>query len=282
LTAEDTRSVQSDFISLLRDRHPNLLPHGFGVASEPPGTPVMANGVDIDRLPHGTTILAIRFAGGVLIAGDRQATAGYEVADRTIDKVFEMDEHCAMAIAGVAAPATQMAKLLRTQLEFYEKVEGTALSLEGKANYLSLLLRQNLAAAMQGLVVVPLFAGYDSRTREGRIYKYDPIGGRYEELDYCATGSGGKDARNTLKKRYHAGVDRDEAVQFAVEALLDASDEDVATQGFDFMRGIFPTMKLIVAEGTERVPEQRLKEIAETFLDEWRRDHGARRAGADD
>jgi proteasome beta subunit len=236
------------------------------------------NALDIDQLPHGTTILAIRFSGGVLIAGDRQATAGYEVADRAIEKVFEMDEHSAMAIAGVAAPAVQMAKLLRTQLEFYEKVEGTALSLEGKANYLSVLLRQNMAAAMQGLVVVPIFAGYDHRKREGRIYKYDPIGGRYEELDYCSTGSGGKDARNTLKKRYHAGVDRDDAVRLAVEALLDASDEDVATQGFDFIRGIFPTVKIIVAEGTEDVPETQLRELAETFLDEWRRDHTARRA----
>ncbi len=236
------------------------------------------NTVDIDALPHGTTILALRFSGGVLVAGDRQATAGYEVADRAINKVFEMDEHSAMAIAGVAAPAVQMAKLLRTQLEFYEKVEGTALSLEGKANYLSVLLRQNIAVAMQGLVVVPIFAGFDPRRREGRIYKYDPLGGRYEELDYYATGSGGKDARNTLKKRYHAGVDRDEAVRLAVEALLDASDEDVATQGFDFVRGIFPTVKTIAAEGTEDVPASQLQEIAESFLDEWRRDHGARRA----
>jgi proteasome beta subunit len=143
------------------------------------------------------------------------------------------------------------------------------------------LLRQNLAAAMQGLVVVPIFAGYDRRRREGRIYKYDPIGGRYEELDYYATGSGGKDARSTLKKRYHAGVDRDEAVRMTVEALLDASDEDVATQGFDFMRGIFPTMKIIVETGTEDVPASLLRETAETFLDEWRRDHGARRSSDD-
>ncbi|MBT3270673.1 proteasome subunit beta [Candidatus Poribacteria bacterium] len=281
-TDDDTHSPQSDFITLLRDRHPDLLPNALHPSSDrSTATSAMGHPPDVDHLPHGTTILAVRFGGGVLIAGDRQATAGYEVADRTIDKVFEMDEHSAMAIAGVAAPATQMAKLLRTQLEFYEKVEGTPLSLEGKANYLSLLLRQNLAAAMQGLVVVPIFAGYDHRRREGRIYKYDPIGGRYEELDYYATGSGGKDARSTLKKRYHAGVDRDEAVRMTVEALLDASDEDVATQGFDFMRGIFPTMKIIVEEGTEDVPAERLREIAETFLDEWRRDHGARRSSSD-
>ncbi|MAF10948.1 proteasome subunit beta, partial [Candidatus Poribacteria bacterium] len=277
MTDHDTHSAQSDFITLLRERHPDLLPNALRPSSDSrTSASTMVNPADIDRLPHGTTILAVRFVGGVLIAGDRQATAGYEVADRTIDKVFEMDEHSAMAIAGVAAPATQMAKLLRTQLEFYEKVEGTPLSLEGKANYLSLLLRQNLAAAMQGLVVVPIFAGYDHRRREGRIYKYDPIGGRYEELDYYATGSGGKDARSTLKKRYHAGVERDEAVRMTVEALLDASDEDVATQGFDFMRGIFPTMKIIVEAGTEDVPAAQLRETAETYLDEWRRDHGAR------
>ncbi|MDA1190839.1 MAG: proteasome subunit beta [Candidatus Poribacteria bacterium] len=229
-------------------------------------------------IPHGTTILTIRFDGGVLIAGDRQATAGYEVADRDIQKVFELDEFSSIAIAGVAGPAVQMAKLMRTQLEFYEKVESVALSLEGKANYLAHLIRQNLPAAMQGLVIVPLLAGYDPRKKAGRLFKYDVAGGKYEESDYYSTGSGGGHARATLKKRYRAGIGRDEAVKLAVEALLDASDEDVATGGFDFVRGIYPVIKVITETGTADVSEDEIRPIADAFINDWRDDYAARRA----
>ena len=153
-------------------------------------------------VPTGTTILALRYADGVIIAGDRQATEGYQVAHRRIEKVYKTDEHSAVAIAGAAGPAIEMARLFQTELEHYEKVEGDGLSLEGKANKLGQMIRMNLPMAMQGLVVVPIFAGYDLRRAEGRIFKYDVTGGRYEETDYYATGSGGKDARNTLKKLY--------------------------------------------------------------------------------
>jgi len=253
--------VQSDFLSLLREEYPHLLPSVL--EREMPSGEMIP--------PHGTTILALCYADGVLIAGDRQATFGYEVADRNIQKVFATDEYSAIAIAGVAGPAVLMAKLLSTQLEFYEKVEGTVLSLEGKANYLSLMLRQNLPAAMQGLVVVPIFAGYDLRAREGRIYKYDITGGRYEETDYTATGSGGKDARATLKKRFRPQLPRDEAIRFALEALLDASEEDIATGGIDFIRGIYPTVKTVTREGIRDVPDSELRRVAESLIEERRR-----------
>lgn len=251
--------VQSDFLAVLREEYPHLMP------SFPGGSAGEVSS------PHGTTILALRYAEGVVIAGDRRATFGYEVADRNIEKVFATDDYSAVAVAGVAGPAVQMAKLLTTQLEFYEKVEGTVLSLEGKANYLGLMLRQNLMAALQGLVIVPIFAGYDLRRGEGRIFKYDVTGGRYEETEYTATGSGGKDARATLKKRFRPQLPRDEAIRYAVEALLDASEEDIATGGIDFVRGIFPTVKTISREGIRDVPDDEIRHIAESLIEERRR-----------
>lgn len=251
--------VQSDFLAVLREEYPYLMPLLTAVpAGETPP-------------PHGTTVLALRYAEGVVMAGDRRATFGYEIADRNIEKVFATDDYSAVAIAGVAGPAVQMAKLLTTQLEFYEKVEGTVLSLEGKANYLGLMLRQNLAAALQGLVVVPIFAGYDLRRGEGRIFKYDLTGGKYEETEYTATGSGGKDARATLKKRFRPQLPRDEAIRYSIEALLDASEEDLATGGVDFVRGIFPTVKTISREGIRDVPDEEIRQIAESLIEERRR-----------
>lgn len=254
--------AQSDFLTALRESYPHLVPGIFDG-----GLPSSATELNA---PHGTTILAARYSDGVVIAGDRQATYGYEVADRNIQKVFATDEYSAIAIAGVAGPAVQMAKLLATQLEFYEKVEGTVLSLEGKANYLGLMLRQNLPAAMQGLVVVPIFAGYDLRKREGRIFKYDVTGGKYEETDYTATGSGGKDARSTLKKRYRPRMTRDEIVRFSIEALLDAGDEDLATGGVDFVRGIYPTVKTVTHDGIRDVSEDEIRRVAESLIADLR------------
>lgn len=276
-------SPQSDFVTLLKERYSHLLPMMFGADSATgpnaaAGRAQALGGTCLSAVPHGTTILAMRYTDGVLMAGDRRATAGFEIADRNIQKVFDADDHSAIAVAGVAGPAVELAKLLRTQLEFYEKVEGATLSLEGKANYLGLMVRQNLPAALQGLVIVPIFAGYDLRRHEGRIFKYDVTGGRYEEGDYFATGSGGKDARGTMKKRFHAGLTYEDAVRAAVEALLDASDEDVATGGFDFVRDIVPTMKIITEDGTRDVDDAEMQEIAESFLEEWRQDYRARRA----
>ena len=213
-------------------------------------------------LAHGTTICAVRYRDGVVMAGDRRATAGSAIAHRTMEKVHPADAHSGVAIAGVAGPALEMVRLFQLQLEHYEKVEGQALSLEGKANQLSQMVRSNFSMAMQGLVVVPLFAGYDLRRAKGRIYTYDPTGGRYEETDYHAEGSGGRDARTTIKLGFKEGMSREEAVELCVRALWEAADEDAATGGPDAVRGIYPTVATITAEGFQRVPEA---EVAEAF-----------------
>jgi len=220
------------------------------------------------HVPEGTTVLALRFAEGVIVAGDRRATEGFQIAHRSIEKVFAADDHSAVAIAGAAGPAVEMVRLFQTELEHYEKVEGERLSLEGKANKLSQMIRANLPAAIQGLLVVPVFAGFDGPRGVGRIFKYDVTGGRYEEDDYHATGSGGKDARSSLKKRYREGLKRGEAVKIAIEALFDAADEDVGTGGPDLMRGIFPTVVSITTEGMVEVSEDEIRELFEQLISE--------------
>ncbi|HEY5647857.1 MAG TPA: proteasome subunit beta [Nitrospiria bacterium] len=218
-------------------------------------------------LSHGTTILAIKYSGGAVIAGDRRATEGYQISDRRIEKVYSMDSHTAIAIAGAAGPCIDMARLFRTELEHYEKVEGSTLSTEGKANKLAQMIKGNLPLAAQGLVVIPIFVGFDEKREEGRIFKYDIAGGRYEETDYYSTGSGGKDARNTLKKVYRSGMDRDQAVSGALEALYDAAEEDAGTGGPDLVRGIFPTVKTITTGGIEDIPEDSIRGMVETLIE---------------
>ena len=217
---------------------------------------------------EGTTVLALRYKEGVIVAGDRRATEGFQIAHRSIEKVFAADDMSAVAIAGAAGPAVEIVRLFQTELEHYEKVEGERLTLEGKANKLSQMIRANLPAAMQGLVVVPLFAGFDEARTHGRIFKYDVTGGRYEEDDYHATGSGGKDARSSLKKRFHPELSRAEAIKVAIEALFDAADEDVGTGGPDLMRGIFPTVAVISHEGMVEVPEEEIKDLFEELISE--------------
>src|SRR5438874_6258749 len=189
------------------------------------------------ELSHATTIVAIRYVDGVIMAGDRRATEGYSIAHRAIEKVFPADRFSVVSIAGAAGPAMDMLRLFQTELEHYEKVEGSVLSLEGKANKLSQMIKSNLPAAMQGFVVVPIFAGYDVRRRTGRIFKYDVTGGRYEEADFHSTGSGGRDARTTIKLGYRENLDRASAVELAIEGLYEAADEDSATGGPDVVRG---------------------------------------------
>src|SRR5205823_6124570 len=205
--------------------------------------------------PHGTTVLALRYRDGVVMAGDRQATEGFQVASRRIEKIFKADDLSGVGIAGAAGPAMEMAKLFQTELEHYEKVEGDNLSLEGKANKLGQMIRMNLQAAMMGLAVVPIFAGFDEKAGVGRLFKYDITGGRYEEKDYDAQGSGSKDARDSLKKLWRRDMARDEALRCALEALFDAADEDVGTGGPDLVRGIFPTVKTITRSGFGTVAE---------------------------
>ena len=228
-------------------------------------------GLPREPVPHGTTVLAVRYRDGVLVAGDRLATAGSAVASRDVQKVFPADEHSLIAIAGAAGPAIEMARLMSIELEHYEKIEGEALELEGKSNKLSQMIRQNLPAAMQGLVVVPIFAGYDTRRRRGRIWKYDITGGRYEEADFDSTGSGSIYARESLKKSFRDGMDREEALRAAMQALLDAADEDRATGGVDLLRRIYPLVQICTAEGIEGIPDERLDALYRELVEEQAR-----------
>lgn len=202
---------------------------------------------------HGTTIVALRYNAGVIMAGDRRATEGHSIAHRRIEKVFPADRLSAIGIAGAAGMALEMVRVFQTQLEHYEKVEGATLSLEGKANQLAQMLRGNLGMAMQGLAVLPLFAGWDERRELGRIFTYDITGGRYEEHDLHATGSGGRDARSAMKMGFRPGMSRDEAIELAIAALWEAADEDSATGGPDVIRGIYPVVATVSADGFERV-----------------------------
>src|SRR5262245_50737059 len=171
------RYVGTSFVDLLRQQSPDL----FGARALPGESGPHTESHGVLGVPTGTTILALRYADGVIVAGDRQATEGYQVAHRRIEKVYKTDDHSVVAIAGAAGPAIEMARLFQTELEHYEKVEGDGLSLEGKANKLGQMIRMNLPMAMQGLVVVPIFAGYDVRRGEGRVFKYYFTGGRCEE-----------------------------------------------------------------------------------------------------
>jgi proteasome beta subunit len=211
-------------------------------------------------ITHGTTVVALRISGGIVMAGDRRATEGHSIAHRAMEKVFPADRWSAVAIAGAAGPAVEMVRLFQVQLEHYEKVEGLTLSLEGKANQLAQMVRENLPMAMQGLVVVPLFAGYDERRRIGRIYTYDVTGGHYEEADFQATGSGGRDARNTIKLGYREDMTQDEGVELAIEALFEAADEDAGTGGPDLVRGIYPLVAVVDEDGYNRVPDDAVAE----------------------
>ncbi len=213
-------------------------------------------------MAHGTTVVALRHADGVIMAGDRRATAGNIIAHNAMEKVFPADRYSAIAIAGTAGMAIEMVRLFQVQLEHYEKVEGSTLSLEGKANQLAQMVRSHLPLAMQGLAVVPLFAGYDTARGTGRIFNYDVTGGHYEDTDFQATGSGGRDARNTVKLGWREGMSRDEAINLAIQSLYDAADEDSATGGPDLVRGIYPIVAVVDAEGYLEVPEA---EVAERF-----------------
>ena len=250
---EGPKLFSPSFVDALRAYAPELLE-------------LKAAGGSVPEVPHGTTVAALTFADGVAMGGDRRATEGMTIAQRDIEKVFPADDFSAVAIAGAAGPAIEMVRLFQTELEHYEKIEGFPLSLEGKANKLGQMVRGNLPLAMQGLVVLPLFCGYDTRRQAGRIFRYDVTGGRWEDADYHATGSGGKDARGSLKKRWRAGMDGDSAVAVLVEALYDAADEDAATGGPDLVRGIFPVVATVTAEGYRRVADDELRKAAERLV----------------
>jgi proteasome beta subunit len=246
------------FVDLLRETRPDELAHLHQTVSAEAAATVA----------HGTTVLGLIYADGVLVAGDRRATAGYTIADDTMRKVFPADDYSAIAIAGAAGMAVELVRLFQLELEHYEKLTGDRLSLEGKANRLAQLIRQNFPLAMQGLVVVPLFGGFDERRDAGRLFYYDATGGRWEEDDYQATGSGSQPAKNSLKKRWREALPRDEAIKAAVEALLDASEDDVATGGPSVYRRIYPTVLAVTASGADEVPEPEVEAAVNAILEE--------------
>lgn len=217
---------------------------------------------------HGTTVLGFKFEQGVVIAGDRRATEGYQIAANRMEKVFKTDDYSAIAIAGAAGPCMEMAKLFSIELEHYEKLDGVQLSCEGKANRLGQMVKANFPMVLQGLVVIPLFVGYDLKRSEGRIFKYDITGGRYEETEFHAVGSGGKDARLTIKEHFKKHMPEHDAIRIALLALSNAADEDVGTGGPDPIRRIYPTMKMVTGKGVQDVPESDLATLWEQLVND--------------
>jgi proteasome beta subunit len=246
----------SSFADFLGAEAPDLLPSR---RADPTGSAG-------DLAPHGTTIVAATFEGGVVMAGDRRATMGNIIAQRDIEKVFPADEFSVVGIAGTAGLAVEMVRLFQTELEHYEKIEGTTLSMDGKANRLAALIRANLGLAMQGLAVVPLFAGYDLAAGQGRIFSYDVTGGRYEETAFHSVGSGSLFARGSLKKLYRDDLDTEGAVTAVVQALYDAADDDSATGGPDLTRRIFPVVHVITPDGGRRLPDDEVSAIADRMI----------------
>lgn len=250
------------FFDLLRSEHSYLLRR----FSMPPERTQPA-----PSFPEGTTILALKYAAGVMMIGDRRATEGFQIADRGIEKVHSADSRSLVAIAGAAGPCLEMVRLFQAELEHYEKIEGETLALEGKANKLAQMVSQNFPAALHGLVVIPIFAGFDVKKGEGRIFKYDVTGGRYEEELYYATGSGGRDARNSLKKLYRDGLSWEEALSVGLEALIDAAEEDAGTGGPDLVRGIYPSLKHVDTEGVHDVSRQEIHRLCTKILEARRK-----------
>ncbi|RAO46733.1 Proteasome endopeptidase complex [Micromonospora saelicesensis] len=232
-----------------------------------PGRRPLPPGMAADLAPHATTIVAIAAAEGVVMAGDRRATMGNLIAQRDIEKVHPADAYSLVGIAGTAGIGIELMRLFQVELEHYEKIEGAMLSLDGKANRLASMIRGNLGAAMQGLAVVPLFAGFDlaaaDPARAGRIFSFDVTGGPYEETGYDAIGSGSLFAKSALKKRYRVGLTVEDATRLAVEALYDAADDDTATGGPDLTRRIYPVVMTATAEGTYRLTDAETATIAE-------------------
>jgi len=246
----------SSFADFLSHQAPELLPG----RRTPPVSQVTT------EAPHATTIVAATFDGGVVMAGDRRATMGNVIAQRDIEKVFPADEFSCVGIAGSAGLGVELVRLFQAELEHYEKIEGTTLSLDGKANRLAAMIRGNLGMAMQGLAVVPLFAGYDIHTGGGRIFSYDVTGGRYEEQAFYSVGSGSLFARGSLKKLYREGLDAEQCVTASVQALYDAADDDSATGGPDMTRRIFPIVTVVTEDGFLQMADDEVAVIADRVV----------------
>jgi proteasome beta subunit len=246
----------SSFSEFLAENSPGLLP---GRRTAPTGPAPL-------EVPHGTTIVAATFSGGVVMAGDRRATMGNVIAQRDIEKVFPAEEFSCVGIAGAAGLSIELVRLFQVELEHYEKIEGMPLSLDGNANRLAALIRSNLGMAMQGLAVVPLFAGYDLHTGIGRIFSYDVTGGRYEEQAFHSVGSGSLFARGSLKKLYRPDFTGRECAMATIQALYDAADDDSATGGPDMARRIFPVVAVVTQDGYTRLPDAEVAAIADEVV----------------
>jgi proteasome beta subunit len=257
---------ESSFFDFVSKHHPGLTLGSHGPAPASQSISEQARATGPMTVPHATTVLAIKYQQGVVIAGDRRATEGFQIAERRIEKVFKIDELSAMAIAGAAGPCIEMAKLFQTELEHYEKLEGMPLSCEGKANKLGQMVKANLPMVFQGLVVMPLYVGYDLKRAEGRIFKYDITGGRYEESDYHAIGSGGKDARNTMREHFQKHLSEADALKLALTSLYNAADDDVGTGGPDLVRGIYPTAKFVTAQGITDVSDDKIGAVYDSLI----------------
>jgi proteasome beta subunit len=261
----------SSFTDFLASAAPELLPQAPGAAraaaAVTPADGAAPGGSFARSLPHGTTIVAAACDGGVVMAGDRRATAGNVIMQRDIDKVFRSDDFSGIGFAGVAGVGIELVRLFQVELEHYEKIEGHALSLDGKANRLASMVRGNIGAAMQGLVAVPLFCGYDEDTGVGRIFSYDVAGGRYEEHRFHAIGSGSVFARGSLKKLYADGMPVEDAVLACMQALYDAADDDSATGGPDVTRRIYPVVATITADGFDRLTDEQAGGYARTVIE---------------
>ncbi|WP_426995807.1 proteasome subunit beta [Pseudarthrobacter sp. N5] len=255
-------NATSSFTEHLQRDRPELLPGHRALPAQ--GT---FHGVPPLQVPHATTIVALAYAGGVLMAGDRRATIGNVIASRHIEKVFPADQYSVLGIAGTAGIAIDLTRLFQVELEHYEKIEGTLLSLDGKANRLGAMIRGNLPMALQGLAVIPLFAGFDTAAGVGRLFSYDVTGGRYEEQEHHTVGSGSVFARGALKKLWRPNLSEDEAVSVAVESLYDAADDDSATGGPDPVRQLWPVVYTVNRAGARRVPERDLAVIAGNIIE---------------
>ncbi|ETK37956.1 proteasome subunit beta [Microbispora sp. ATCC PTA-5024] len=252
-----THTGSSSFTEFLGAHAPNLLPTRAETLAAPVG----------DQIPHATTIVAATCAGGVVMAGDRRATSGNMISQRDMEKVFRADDYSCMGIAGTASTGIEVARLFRVELEHYEKTEGRSLSTEGKAHRLATMIRGNLAMAMQGLVVVPLFAAYDPAADGGRIFSYDVGGGPYEQHDFHSIGSGSIFARGALKKLYRPGASPQDMVLACLQSLYDAADDDSATGGPDVTRKIWPVVAVITADGFRRLPDEEVGEFVQSLLE---------------
>ncbi len=246
----------SSFTEFLAGYAPDLVSSG----------PTVTGPVNLDA-PHGTTIVAVTFPGGVVVAGDRRATMGNVIAQRDIEKVHPADDFSVVGIAGTAGLALELVRLFQVELEHYEKIEGAVLSIEGKANRLASMIRSNLGMAMQGLAVVPLFAGYDPETGEGKIYSYDVTGGRYKEQDFHAVGSGGMFARGALRKFFRNDFTSEQATTACIQALYDAADDDSATGGPDLMRRIYPLVAIVTVDGYRTLDDDEMNVLVRQVVD---------------